>query len=302
MIKVLVLMSSYNGQSFIEEQIRSIMNQENVDADILIRDDGSTDTTKEILSKLKSKYPKNIKLIFGKNKGYKRSFMSLVYNCDDKYDFYAFSDQDDIWLNNKLYSAINFFQKKGVSNNQPGLYYGMMTQVDEKLKVIPEQQNFKMVPNKKMILFQNFAQGSTIVFNQSLLKVIQQYRIPCEVAHDVWLPIVAKYLGKVVGDKESYILYRRHRDAVTIQMHNNYWENLIKSILDGRHVANFAKYLLDGYKENLKVKDVQFLNKVRNYKRLNNKFNLLLDKRVRKYSLKGTILLKSSILFNRLDD
>ncbi|WP_270749262.1 glycosyltransferase [Lactobacillus amylovorus] len=302
MVKVLVLMSSYNGQKFIKDQIQSIMNQKNIDVDILIRDDGSTDATREVLNKLKYKYPQNIKLIFGKNKGYKKSFMSLVYNCDDKYDFYAFSDQDDIWLNNKLYAAINYFEKNGISNNTPSLYYGMMTQVDEKLKVIPEQQNFQAVPNKKMILFQNFVQGSTIVFNQALLKAIQQYRIPCEVAHDVWLPIVARYLGTVIGDKESYILYRRHKNAVTVKMRNNYWKNLMKSIFNGQYVTNFAKYLLAGYKQKLRIEDIEFLNKIKNYKKINNKVSLLLDKQVRKYSLKGTILLKSSILFNRLDD
>lgn len=292
--KVLVLMSTYNGEMYIKQQIDSIFKQINVDISLLIRDDGSSDNTVNIITDYNNS---NIMLKTGKNIGYKRSFMELVYMCDDNFDYYAFADQDDIWFDDKMDRAIKMLGKV----NEPALYYSFMTQVDENLNVMNEQQNFKPPLNKKMVLFQNFVQGSTIVFNKSLLNIVQSYKIPKEVAHDIWLPIVATYFGKVVGDEESRILYRKHSDAVTVKMRNNYWIGLFNRIFSKECVDNFAIYLLDGYKKQLASQEISFLENLRTYSQINNRIPLMFDRNIKKYSAKGTVLLKLSILFGRLE-
>ena len=101
--KIAVLMSTYNGEEFLRDQIESILNQEKVNVTLYVRDDGSSDRTVEILSSYEEQG--KLKLICGKNCGVGNSFMHLLYTSDQDFDFYAFSDQDDIWLPDKLYSA-----------------------------------------------------------------------------------------------------------------------------------------------------------------------------------------------------
>ena len=96
MDKVAVLLSAYNGEKFLCEQIDSIMNQQNVDLDLYIRDDGSSYRTQEYLKQYVEQND-SIHLQNGCNLGVANSFMSLLYNVPNHYDYYAFADQDDIW-------------------------------------------------------------------------------------------------------------------------------------------------------------------------------------------------------------
>lgn len=294
---VLVLMSTYNGEKYLSEQIRSIFNQRDVEVNILIRDDGSKDNTIQILKNIQLNNPNKIQLIIGENEGYKKSFMELVYQCSKKYDFYAFADQDDVWLNDKLINAI---VKLKQYSYVPSLYYGMMTQVDVNLNRLQDQQRFKSVPNYKMILFQNFVQGSTIVFNRELLQLANEYIVKENVPHDVWLPILAKYCGNVVGDTNSYILYRKHNSAVTVNMKKNYLKDLISNIFSQYKLVNYAKLLDNGYYTFINSDYRKFVRHVAEYRKISNKLKLIFDKHVRKYTFKGTVLLKFAILFNRL--
>lgn len=289
--KVLVMLSSYNGERYILEQINSIYNQNDVEINLVVRDDGSSDSTVNLL---KRNFPK-IDIISGRNIGWKRSFLSLLYAASREYDYYAFADQDDIWLEDKMKLAI---EKMYNYEECPCLYYSMMTQVDEDLKIMEKQQPLHYPVEKPMVLFQNFVQGSTIVFNQKLLQVAQKYVIEDPIPHDIWLPILATYTGKVIFDKSSYILYRIHSDNVTVSMKNQYWKNLIKSIFSCEMVDNYAKYLREGYFEELTDSDFKIIDKVANYKSY--KLFLLFNKNIRKLSFKGTLFLKLAILFGRM--
>ena len=98
-----VLMSTYNGEKYICEQIDSIIAQDCgykgiANVKLLIRDDGSSDKTREILESYASKYPEIIRWYHGGNKGVIKSFFDLLENSDDEADYYAFADQDDNWM------------------------------------------------------------------------------------------------------------------------------------------------------------------------------------------------------------
>ena len=97
-------MSTYNGEQYLEQQIVSVLNQENCEVELLIRDDGSTDKTMDIIRKYSSLY--NVDYYCDYNLKSAKSFMHLLNNCDKKYDYYAFCDQDDVWDKDKLCIAI----------------------------------------------------------------------------------------------------------------------------------------------------------------------------------------------------
>ena len=104
--RILVLLSAYNGEKYISAQIESILHQKiEHQVDLLIRDDGSNDDTLNILQEYETKYPDRIKVVEGKNIGYIKSFFWLIQEANG-YDYYSLSDQDDVWLDNKLDIAV----------------------------------------------------------------------------------------------------------------------------------------------------------------------------------------------------
>ena len=294
MKKVLVLLSTYNGEKYLVEQVESIIRQVGVTVSILIRDDGSKDNTRKVVMDLASVY-NNIEYIFERNIGYEKSFMELVYRSGE-FDFYAFADQDDVWLENKLQRAI----EKLENVNGIGLYYSMMTQVNNDLEVLKEQQTFKYPIDKPEVLFQNFVQGSTIVFNKATCDLIKEYKLKDKIAHDIWIPCVITYFGKVVFDEESYILYRKHDQAVTA-IKEKYWRRLLNRISKGEIVPNLAKCLFEGYVDKLNEEDRAFVEYVATYRKsFTKRMRLVFSNSVRKKTFKGTLLLKLSFLFGRV--
>ena len=106
--KVIVLMSTYNGEQYIKEQIESILNQTYSNMELYIRDDGSKDQTVAILKK----YEQDGKLHFsqGKNMGFINSFFEVMRTSGEA-DYYAWCDQDDVWLPEKIERAVKELQK-----------------------------------------------------------------------------------------------------------------------------------------------------------------------------------------------
>ena len=110
MYKVQVLLSTYNGEKYIREQLDSILTQKDIEVSILIRDDGSTDSTVDIIHEYCSNNS-DIKLIKGSNMGACKSFFELFKEADMGYDYYALADQDDYWYADKLTVACNMLAK-----------------------------------------------------------------------------------------------------------------------------------------------------------------------------------------------
>ena len=124
MNRVLVIMSTYNGEKYVREQINSILMQKNVEVSVLVRDDGSTDGTLEVINGLQDD---RITVLNGENMGCEASFFELLMHCKG-YEYYAFSDQDDIWLEDKLARAIGMIG----SSDTPVLYCSNQMLVDGK--------------------------------------------------------------------------------------------------------------------------------------------------------------------------
>ncbi len=213
-----ILMSTYNGEKYIREQIDSILNQsiglENLF--ILVRDDGSKDNTISILEEYKRTYPNNFDFFIGNNVGPCYSFLDLVSKANLDYDYFGFSDQDDFWKPEKLESAINLLKDK--DNNIPQLYSSKYTIVDSNLNKI-EGQNAKKVnfTSFENSLIENVATGCTEVFNKEMLLLLNKVNETGTKGffmHDWVLYMLGTTLGEYTYDINEYLLYRQHENNV----------------------------------------------------------------------------------------
>lgn len=207
---ILVMMSTYNGEKYLEQQIESIMNQL-VDADIMlrIRDDGSKDGTCEIIERLIEKYPEKIELIKGINKGYNASFFDSI-NKAEGYDFYSISDQDDVWLNDKLQIAIDKLRKEDMT--KPLLYASTSFLVEDNLIPYGTTRKKEREFSIYNTVIQNICPGHTQVMNNALLKLVQGNIDTSRLyVYDSWICNVAMLYGKILFDNESHTYYRQHR-------------------------------------------------------------------------------------------
>ena len=167
MKKVAVLMSTYNGEKYLDEQIESLITQVGVDVKILIRDDGSSDNTIHLLKKWEKKGV--LEWYSGENIKPALSFMELVKRVP-KADYYAFCDQDDVWDNDKLKIASEMIGKYG--ETKPTLYFSNTRLVNSDLTPIKTTttHNPKITLGSALII--NPATGCTVVFNHALIGVI----------------------------------------------------------------------------------------------------------------------------------
>lgn len=216
-MRVTVLLATYNGEKFIDEQLQSIKEQSDVNVKVLVRDDGSTDSTLSILErwkKVETTSDFSLEYYCGSNVGAARSFIELINDVSEESDFYAFSDQDDSWLPEKLSIAIQKLNE--FDQDIPSLYYGDTTRVGEQLEEIsnPFGPRYHTEEIKKSII-STAAGGLTMVFNKSLLRILKEYS-PCYLTmHDRWtLLVCASVGGKVFYDSKSYVLYRQHGSNV----------------------------------------------------------------------------------------
>lgn len=224
-------MSTYNGERFIHEQMDSIFVQKDISIHLLIRDDGSTDSTLTILYEYKHEYPDKIDIIEGNNIGWRKSFFNLAVEAHRKYDsyeFFAFADQDDIWLPNKLVTGI---EKLKAMPDGPNLYCSNVTFYKEDIP-LGNLRDKSIKPTYKSCLIRNYATGCTIVFNHQLLELVCREMPQIKIAHDYWFYMVACLCGTVTIDNNSYILYRIH-DRNQVGFKSGFleiWKRRLKSV------------------------------------------------------------------------
>ena len=213
---VSVMLSSYNGERFIAEQIESIIAQREVITYITVRDDGSSDKTVEVVKNLQSKYPERINLVRGKNVGYRKSFLKLL-TLAYRADYYAFSDQDDYWLPEKCIAAIRKLRKV---NNPIALYASGVIKTDEQLNVIGKTDSATMPPTLESYFARQRLAGCTYVFTEKLRDISSKftgmdypsYQMP---DHDFVIGSCGFACGAVVLDHNQYIYHRRLDSSVT---------------------------------------------------------------------------------------
>lgn len=286
MYTVNVLMSTYNGEKYLREQIDSILSQSGVETHITIRDDGSKDRTKSILNEYSEKYRSRFSISCGDNIGCNNSFIKLVTDSDKNYDYFAFSDQDDVWKSEKLKHAIKMLN----DNRQAHLYASSLFICDEQLNIKSKKDMSKYLLSLKSDFVRHRLSGCTMVFDkillQSLIEVANYFSKAQFPSYDFITCVTGLLIGKVQVDAESFIYHRRLSTSLTAQG----WgiKNRIKTerkiilgYADERYdIANAICKMIDEDKRfAIAHDDIDFIQNVSTYK--NNaglKFRLVLFK------------------------
>lgn len=213
MKKLQILMSTYNGKAYLREQLDSVLQQDCkqkglVKLQLLVRDDGSKDGTQKILQEYAIRYPQEVQWFQGENCGVIQSFFELMKKTE-KADFYAFSDQDDFWMPDKMSSAIQIIEKYG--KNRPFLYCCRPKLVDAELNAITSaMKRPAMRPSFGNALLENIVTGCTAVMNEELRALVAVRFPQFTVMHDRWFYLAASCFGRVYYDETPHICYRQH--------------------------------------------------------------------------------------------
>lgn len=208
---VTILMGSYNGGRFIGEQLDTIEGQSHGQWSLTVSDDGSTDHTVEVLRTYQDKWGQDkLRLRQGPGRGFCRNFLSLACDPGARSDYYAFSDQDDLWEPGKLSAALEWLD--AMPCDVPALYCGRTRSVDEGGAELGLSPHFKKRPSFRNALIQSIAGGNTMVFNEAARQLIVAAGSGVDVpSHDWWLYILVTGCGGVVKyDPVPMLNYRQH--------------------------------------------------------------------------------------------
>jgi len=219
-VKVDILLATYNGDKYIEEQLDSLINQTYTDWKLIVHDDGSKDRTVEIIKEYSSKYPSKIELIEDsiKTGGAKNNFSHLMNFSTSPY--IMFCDQDDVWVKNK----IEMFYKKIIESEKlyrgvPIVVFSDLIVVNEELQVVcksmmkSQKLPFIIAESYELLKCQNIITGCAMMFNKQAL--LGSIPVPKDILmHDWWVSLVTAKKGKNIYLNEKTVLYRQHASNV----------------------------------------------------------------------------------------
>lgn len=206
-----ILMGSYNGGPFIGEQLDTIERQTYRNWYLTVSDDGSSDRTLDVLRAYQHRWGVNqLRVRQGPGRGFCRNFLSLACNPGTQSDYYAFSDQDDLWEPEKLARALAWLDT--LPSDIPALYCGRTKSVDELGRELGVSPYFQRPPSFRNALVQSIAGGNTMVFNEAARQLLFAAGSDIDVpSHDWWLYILVTGCSGVVRyDPDPMLLYRQH--------------------------------------------------------------------------------------------
>lgn len=208
---VAILLSTYNGERFLAEQLDSLLAQTHRNWVVYASDDGSSDSTLTILRAYQERLGKErFFILSGPRQGFAKNFMSLVKSPLVTTDYVAFCDQDDVWLPNKLERSLEFV--KAVPAEVPALYCSRTHLIDEGGSSIGFSPLFSKPPSFANALVQSIAGANTMLLNRAALELLQRTDDNAVIiSHDWWAYIlVSGCAGRVFYDAEPSMLYRQH--------------------------------------------------------------------------------------------
>lgn len=302
---VAILMGTHNGARFLSEQLDSLEAQTHQNWVLIACDDGSSDDTIKKLKAYQAKWPVG-KLIIkeGPKQGFCINFLSMACDQAIRADYYAFCDQDDVWLPSKLEVAIG-----NIGLNQGSfayVYCGRTTYVDKNMKKVGHSPLFSFPRTFRNALIQSIAGGNTMVFNQKSKDLFEKTGVVDHPSHDWWLyQLVTGAGGIVFYDPMPQVKYRQHKNALVGGNHSLYaslkrmkmvfngqfrsWNNQIILALD---IASLL--LTHGSKETLEL-----FRKMRDAK-IRDRFRLMEVAGLYRQTWRGTVSLIIAALFRKI--
>lgn len=206
-----VCIATYNGEKYIYDQLSSILSQINIDDEVIISDDNSTDNTIQIINNINDP---RIKLIKGGFRNFTFNFENAIKHAKGEYIF--LSDQDDIWLPNKYATTLKYLKNYDLICSDAIITNQHLTPI--------HQSFFKYYNSGKGILKNTIKCsycGACMAFNKKILQAIQPFPNTSIFGHDLWIGLVAETIGKVYFLNTPLILYRRHDKSFT-SISNNF--------------------------------------------------------------------------------
>lgn len=209
--QVAILLASYNGERFLPEQLASFECQTHTAWSLWVSDDGSTDATLQLLGHYAQQWPAGrLQQLQGPAQGSSRNFLSLLYNTAIQADYYAYSDQDDIWEPDKLARAVAWLEQQPAG--VPALYCTRTRLVDAAGQELGVSPLFGRPPAFANALVQNITGGNTMVFNDAARRLLLE--VPADVPlviHDWWTYIAVTAVGGALYfDPVPGVRYRQH--------------------------------------------------------------------------------------------
>jgi glycosyltransferase involved in cell wall biosynthesis len=242
-------MATCQGEAFLLQQLESIKQQSHAKWVLHVSDDGSKDKTLDILEAFKARCEQatgQVHLYQGPQKGSTENFMHLVRLISDDQrvgpeDLFAFSDQDDVWLVDKLERAVDWHMIGTISDETlhklPMLYAAKTYLVDEALRPMGWSKTPKGPMNFNAALVENILSGNTMVMNSALLHILKRIQIANSVWHDWSAYMVATGCeGKVFYDQVPCLLYRQHdQNVIGVKTEWSEQWTRVTSLLKGRY-------------------------------------------------------------------
>ena len=213
-MKVAIFLCVYNGQRFLLPQLDSIISQTYRNWELHVSDDGSQDETLALLEQYQNQVEKTrFHIHSGPRKGFVANFLSLCQNPTINAEYFAFSDQDDIWQTDKIEKAVNWL--KTVSAHVPALYCTRTQLINENNEHIGYSHLYLKSPTFANALVQNISGGNTMVFNQAARTLLN--KAGSNVSFHDWLlyQVVTGCGGKVFYDSYPSVCYRQHGSNIT---------------------------------------------------------------------------------------
>lgn len=230
--KIVILMACYNGSEFIETQIQSIISQTHTNWKLFIRDDNSTDNTRDIIH---SFCEQDVRISFvedNSNKSGACHNFSQLLNLEEakRAKYLMFCDQDDYWFENKIEKTFAAMKKIEEANNEAILVYSDFIFADIDLKKL-EKETINITsqwkrPSLSKLLAGNNIYGCTMMLNRALISEVNPVPEFAE-NHDYWVALVSSAVGVIHHLEEPLMKYRQHSNNVS----GNYLNNTIKSRL-----------------------------------------------------------------------
>ncbi len=225
---VLILMGTFNGERFIREQLDSIAAQTHKNWKLVISDDGSTDKTLDIAKQwAKEVGDERVEFREGPRQGFAQNFLSMACDPNLRADFYAFCDQDDILIKEKITASVHLAQEHETvisaceitQQTSPAdrlfLYCGRTAYIKGGLSIYQYSRHYKKSPSFANAIVQCLAGGNTMLFNTELKNLIGNIGVLPVASHDWWLyQVVAGARGHIHYDLQHYVLYRQSENSL----------------------------------------------------------------------------------------
>lgn len=213
-MKIDILMATYNGEQYLREQIDSILEQSYTDFRLLISDDMSNDSTRDILNEYVEKDSRVVVFLQNKNLGVAKNFEYLMKKVESEY--FMFSDQDDVWQKDKIKESLDKILK-----TDSDLVYTNLEVVNQNLESLNKsywrlkgfEKKVKKYNNFDSLYLNNYITGSTMMIKSKWIpKILPLPQKSKYILHDYWTALIVSKFGKMVYIDEPQVKYRQHVD------------------------------------------------------------------------------------------